>query len=338
MLPTTQMTAHAAAEGASVARGCVSFSFHFEELFVDDGAADDHKTQLLAVKCSASGEWQQQATHLGGLWPLTAPINVPATPSRTQELRPPSVLQCRNRFPPVSFASVACLCTHCRLLAGASCDAAAGPPPPGGGVDFCTHLAAAAAACVDPACDAHALASLLRSAGYDAATVWRQRVDVPAAAVAGQQHAAPPGNASGAQGRLNAAAAAEACHRLNRRPFVVVKSPLAADLGLRNSSQGGLVVLHKTACFIVEANLRSPFEVSKPSAHYSAVLDSLPAVFVGDAPQLARLIAWLAMFLEQHFELRGMPLPPWRTKRALLARWLLCDGLPGCWTTVPLPA
>jgi uncharacterized protein (TIGR01615 family) len=61
-------------------------------------------------------------------------------------------------------------------------------------------------------------------------------------------------------------------------------------------------------------------------------MDALPAVFVGDAPRLARLIAWLAALLAQHFERRGMPLPPWRTERALRARWLLREGVHGCWT------
>ena len=277
-------------------------SFQFEELFLEY----DDAAQLPAAPCSARG-WTARTDDY---------CPPPASSARTQQLRPPWVVR-HSRFPLPPFASIACLCEHCRLLVG--------PGDAAGGGDFRNGVAAA---CANHACDAHNLATRLRGAGYDAIAVCGRRGAAAtccykAAAIA----ATAAANGIAPQG-LDGTDAARSAHR-QRHAFVVVKPPppLAAGGRPSNSSQqpdGASTLL------IVDPSLRIPFEVGEPCAHYQAVLDALPAVFVGDAPRLTRLIAWLAALLALHFERRGMPLPPWRTERALLARWQLCEGAGGC--------
>lgn len=80
-----------------------------------------------------------------------------------------------------------------------------------------------------------------------------------------------------------------------------------------------------TELLVVEPRLREQYEMPRPSDVLTAVLDSLPPVFVGSERQLATLVAWLAERLREAFDAAGMALPPWRGASALLARWQLLE-------------
>ncbi|GAB4821871.1 hypothetical protein N2152v2_008917 [Parachlorella kessleri] len=73
---------------------------------------------------------------------------------------------------------------------------------------------------------------------------------------------------------------------------------------------------------IVEPSLRSHFTVPRCSERYAALVDLLPAFFVGPACQLEHIIDWLSRELHWSYKQRGEELPPWRQKGCLLSKWL----------------
>lgn len=72
---------------------------------------------------------------------------------------------------------------------------------------------------------------------------------------------------------------------------------------------------------IVEVGLREAFCASPCSPSYAAHLRRLPEVFVGSRQQLLLLAAAAADALAANFRDSGRPLPPWRRRDAMLARW-----------------
>jgi hypothetical protein len=74
---------------------------------------------------------------------------------------------------------------------------------------------------------------------------------------------------------------------------------------------------------VVEPRIREQFEFSRAGALHAAALDALPPVFVGTGARLASLVSWLSAWLHAAFAAAAMPLPPWRSARALLAMWKL---------------
>lgn len=105
-----------------------------------------------------------------------------------------------------------------------------------------------------------------------------------------------------------------------RHAFIIVEDPAESA----DTFSGDSLV-------IVEPRLRDFFECARPSPEYATLLEELPEVFVGRAAQLEVLVALVASALQASFVSSGLPLPPWRTKEALLAHWNLdatVDGLP----------
>jgi hypothetical protein len=74
---------------------------------------------------------------------------------------------------------------------------------------------------------------------------------------------------------------------------------------------------------IVEPQLRSHFEVGRPSPLYRRLLDDLPDVFVGGASELCAVVEFLCDQMSTSFQECGMSVPPWRSARALLSKWSL---------------
>ena len=67
-------------------------------------------------------------------------------------------------------------------------------------------------------------------------------------------------------------------------------------------------------------------QVVRSQAAYTRLLDALPTVFVGPPRQLAALVDFMAVRMEESFRAGGMTSPPWRQKSSLLARWELSMG------------
>ncbi|TVU31061.1 hypothetical protein EJB05_22728 [Eragrostis curvula] len=73
---------------------------------------------------------------------------------------------------------------------------------------------------------------------------------------------------------------------------------------------------------LVDADFRSAFEVARPTKAYRALLQRLPAVFVGKEDRLRLLVAAAADAARASLKKRGLHLPPWRKPEYMRAKWL----------------
>lgn len=76
------------------------------------------------------------------------------------------------------------------------------------------------------------------------------------------------------------------------------------------------------ARLIVEVDFRAEFEVARPTKAYRAVLQALPAVFVGTPDRLGRIVAVVAEAARQSLRKKGLSFPPWRKPEYMRAKWL----------------
>lgn len=73
---------------------------------------------------------------------------------------------------------------------------------------------------------------------------------------------------------------------------------------------------------LVDVDFRSTFEVARPTKSYRALLQQLPAVFVGKDDRLRLLVAAAADAARASLKKRGLHLPPWRKPEYMRAKWL----------------
>ncbi|GLJ18786.1 hypothetical protein SUGI_0335410 [Cryptomeria japonica] len=73
---------------------------------------------------------------------------------------------------------------------------------------------------------------------------------------------------------------------------------------------------------MVDIDFRSQFEIARPSAEYSALLQILPSCFVGRADQLRAMIKIMCDAAKISLKAEGLHLPPWRKYRYVEAKWL----------------
>ncbi|CAF1936456.1 BnaC05g44620D [Brassica napus] len=78
----------------------------------------------------------------------------------------------------------------------------------------------------------------------------------------------------------------------------------------------------QTVRYIVDLDFASRFQIARPTAQYSRVLQSLPAVFVGRGDDLKRILRLVCDAARLSLRSRGLTLPPWRKNRYLQTRWL----------------
>ena len=90
--------------------------------------------------------------------------------------------------------------------------------------------------------------------------------------------------------------------------FVVVRPPAAQE--------------QPESLLVVDAGFRDAVAVVAPPPALERVLDALPRVFVGGAAKLAAAVGLVAAETRQALEAEGRPLPPWRSARALLSKWM----------------
>lgn len=74
---------------------------------------------------------------------------------------------------------------------------------------------------------------------------------------------------------------------------------------------------------IVDPHFADAFAVARPTPAFAEVLSALPETFVGTPETLEAVIAVVSVALTECYAEQGLPLPPWRTRHALLARWSL---------------
>ncbi|GLJ18789.1 hypothetical protein SUGI_0335460 [Cryptomeria japonica] len=80
---------------------------------------------------------------------------------------------------------------------------------------------------------------------------------------------------------------------------------------------------------LVDIDFRSQFEIARPTAEYSALLQMLPSCFVGRADQLRAMIKIMCDAAKISLKAEGLHLPPWRKYRYVEAKWL-GPSLPMC--------
>ncbi|OAY72175.1 uncharacterized protein LOC109709490 [Ananas comosus] len=72
---------------------------------------------------------------------------------------------------------------------------------------------------------------------------------------------------------------------------------------------------------IIEIDFRSHFEIARAVESYDAILNSLPAVFVGTLPRLKQFLQIMVEAAKWSLKQNSMPLPPWRSLSYLQAKW-----------------
>ncbi|GLJ18792.1 hypothetical protein SUGI_0335510 [Cryptomeria japonica] len=73
---------------------------------------------------------------------------------------------------------------------------------------------------------------------------------------------------------------------------------------------------------LVDIDFRSQFEIARPTAEYSALLQMLPSCFVGRADKLRVMIKIMCDAAKISLKAEGLHLPPWRKYRYVESKWL----------------
>lgn len=98
-------------------------------------------------------------------------------------------------------------------------------------------------------------------------------------------------------------------HPAGEHAYLDVLLPPASDRGARER-------------VVVDVDFRAAFEVARPTKAYRALLQRLPAVFVGKDDRLRLLVAAAADAARASLKKRGLHLPPWRKLEYMRAKWL----------------
>jgi hypothetical protein len=84
---------------------------------------------------------------------------------------------------------------------------------------------------------------------------------------------------------------------------------------------GGGEPLYLPEPLVVEPCLREQFVIAHPTPAYTALLEAAPLCFVGPASRLDAAVDVLCREMAAAFRERGLAVPPWRTKAAMLSKW-----------------
>lgn len=90
-------------------------------------------------------------------------------------------------------------------------------------------------------------------------------------------------------------------------------------LGVRGAGDGEPAYLPEP--LVVEPRFREQFTIAHPTPAYEALLQSVPPCFVGPVANLEAVVKLMAEQIYSNFKLQGLPVPPWRTRTALLSKW-----------------
>ncbi|GFZ04781.1 hypothetical protein Acr_17g0003530 [Actinidia rufa] len=73
---------------------------------------------------------------------------------------------------------------------------------------------------------------------------------------------------------------------------------------------------------IIDIDFRSEFEIARSTKSYKTILQVLPAIFVGRADRLQRIIGVVSEAAKQSLKKKEMHFPPWRKAEYVKAKWL----------------
>lgn len=72
---------------------------------------------------------------------------------------------------------------------------------------------------------------------------------------------------------------------------------------------------------IIDPRFREQFLIAHPSPKYEMVLKAVPTVFIGSSERLDTLVRLLCDQMSTAFKSQALPLPPWRTIKAMRSKW-----------------
>lgn len=84
---------------------------------------------------------------------------------------------------------------------------------------------------------------------------------------------------------------------------------------------------------IIDPTFRDNFVIAHPSPRYSAALEALPPVFIGTLSTVQPLVELLCAEMALAFKEAGIVMPPWRSLRSMMTKWMPRRSL-----DLPLPA
>ncbi|PON43091.1 hypothetical protein TorRG33x02_334390 [Trema orientale] len=73
--------------------------------------------------------------------------------------------------------------------------------------------------------------------------------------------------------------------------------------------------------YFVDLDFAAEFEIARPSAHYSRLLQSLPRVFVGSGDELKRIVRAMCDAARRSLKSTELSVPPWRKNRYMQNKW-----------------
>ncbi|XP_019171776.1 PREDICTED: uncharacterized protein LOC109167236 [Ipomoea nil] len=73
--------------------------------------------------------------------------------------------------------------------------------------------------------------------------------------------------------------------------------------------------------YIVEVFLRGEFEIVRPTASYTCLLESFPAVYVGTEKELKKIARIMSSAMRKSMKKMGIHVPPWRRLAYMQAKW-----------------
>jgi hypothetical protein len=73
---------------------------------------------------------------------------------------------------------------------------------------------------------------------------------------------------------------------------------------------------------IIDPTFQEQFRIPVASPRYSAVLEVLPRIYVGDCSQIKPLVEAVCAEMQAAFAEQGVQLPPWRRGSSMLSKWL----------------
>ncbi|KAL9396024.1 hypothetical protein Peur_010277 [Populus x canadensis] len=78
---------------------------------------------------------------------------------------------------------------------------------------------------------------------------------------------------------------------------------------------------NKTTRLIVDMDLRSQFELARPTQTYKELINALPSVFVGSEERLDKIISLLCSAAKASLKENDLHIPPWRKAEYMQSKW-----------------
>lgn len=97
--------------------------------------------------------------------------------------------------------------------------------------------------------------------------------------------------------------------------------PFILCFGKTEDGPRGLPYTCPTPC-ILDPFFKAQFDVPHPSATYATLMEAVPDMYLGSYSRLENLVHLLCQEMHKSFQSVQCALPPWRTLKSMLSRWV----------------